>query len=194
MRHPDKARGVGAVLRVAFVLAARTQAGDGGAVVVTVAVEDLVLPAAVALVRDLPDHLEGLLVGLRSGVAVIDPAETRHLPDQFLGEKRPGYGACRAGKVVHPHQLVVDGLRDAFAAVAHVDRPDAAGNRIEVFLAGLVPDPHAAALDDDVGVLRLEGLVLDQVMPDMGLVGLDNRLDIIGLNGQVHARSLPGKW
>jgi hypothetical protein len=45
-------------------------------------------------------------------------------------------------------------------------------------------------------IRRIDGfkrLVLDQVMPDMGSVGLDNCLDIIGLDGQVHARSLPGK-
>jgi hypothetical protein len=46
-----------------------------------------------------------------------------------------------------------------------------------MFLAGRIPDPHAAAFDDDPRIDGFERLVLDQVMPDMGAVGLDNCRD-----------------
>ncbi len=64
VRHADKAGCIGAVLRVALVLTARGQAGNGGAVIVAVPVQDLVLFAAIFLVRDLAHHLEGFLVRL----------------------------------------------------------------------------------------------------------------------------------
>jgi hypothetical protein len=44
-----------------------------------------------------------------------------------------------------------------------------------------VPDAHALALDDDPGIGAFEGLVLDQVVPEMRAVGLDDGAEIVGL-------------
>ncbi len=63
-----------------------------------------------------------------------------------------------------------------------------------MLLAGGIPDPHAASLDHDPGVDRLERLVLDQMVPDMRPVGFDDSLDIIGLDGQIHDRAPPGNY
>ncbi len=192
MRDADEARREGAVLHVALVLAARRHGGERAAVVIAVAVEDLVLLAAMALVRDLADHLEGLLVRLGAGIGVVDPAHARHLLDQHLGEDRAGNGPRRIGEVIHFHKLVVDRLGDRLAAVAHVHRPDATRDGVEMLLAPGVPDPHSLALDDDARIGRLEGFVLDQVMPDMGAVGLDHFGNVVRVARGVHLPSLSG--
>ena len=186
MRHGHEARREGSVLRVALVLAAAGERGDGGAVVIALAEEDLVLLAAETLVGDLADHLEGLLVRLRSGIGVVDAGHPRHLVDQPLGEARAGDRARRTGEIVEPDQLLAHRVGDAFAAIAHIHRPDPAGNRVEQLLAALVPDPHPLALDDDPGIARLELLVLDHVMPDMRLVGGDDAGEVVFLDCAVH--------
>jgi len=186
MRHPDKAGGIRPVLRATLVLATGRQAGDRGAVIIAVAIEDLVLLAAVALVGDLADHLEGLFIGLGAGVAVIDPAHARHLVKQRLGEVRARHGPGGAGEIVQLDQLVAHRIGNALAAVADVDRPDAARNRVEQAGAVLIPDVDALALDDDPRIGGLEGFVLGQMMPDVGLVGLDNTADIICAQSAIH--------
>ena len=48
-----------------------------------------------------------------------------------------------------------------------------------MFFAGLIPNPHALALDNDIGVSGFEHFMLDQVMPNMGFVVGDNVTQII---------------
>ena len=144
------------------------------------------LLAAVFLVRDLADHLERLLVRLGAGVGVVDAGHARHPLGQFLGETRAGDGAGGAREIGHLQKLVADGIGDAFAPVSDVHGPDAARDGVEMFLAGRVPDAHALAFDHDARVDRFERLVLDQVVPDMGAIGLDHVGDIVrnGRHGQ----------
>jgi hypothetical protein len=161
-------------------------------VIVAVTVKDLALLAAVDLVRDLADHLEGLLVGLRTRVGIIDTCHARHLLDQTLGKLGRRNGSERAAPEVHLEDLIAHGIGDAFAAIANVDRPDAARNRIEEFAAGDVPDPKALALDHDARVDPFELLVLNEVVPDVGAVGLDHRAGIVGEAVSVHWVSFLG--
>jgi hypothetical protein len=126
MRHHDEARSHGSVLLGPLRLSAGRQRRQRGAVIVTLPVEDLVFAAAMVPVRDLPDHLEGLLVGLRSGVRVIDPAHARHFLDEFLGEQRTRDRSGAVGEIVHLDQLVAYGIGNALPAIADIDRPDAA--------------------------------------------------------------------
>jgi hypothetical protein len=158
-------------------------------VIVAVAVEDLPLLAAVHLVGDLADHLEGLLVGLAPAVGVVDAAQARHLLDQALAEACVGDGARGAGEEREAHELVAHGVGHPLAPVADVDGPDAARDGVDVLLAGDVPDAHPAAFDDDPRVHRLEGLVLDEVVPNVRAVGLDNGagvVDAVGVVERVH--------
>ena len=182
MRNLDEARRQGTILHGPLRLAAGRKRRDGRAVIVALAVEDLVLAPAVMPMRDLAHHLEDLLVGLRAGVGIIDPAHARHLLDQLAGKQRAGDGAGRIGEIVHLHQLVAHRVGNALAPVADIDRPHAAGHGIEMFLAGGVPDTHAAPLDDDARVDRLEHLVLDEMVPEMRAIGLDDISNIVGLN------------
>jgi hypothetical protein len=55
-----------------------------------------------------------------------------------------------------------------------------------MFLAGRVPDAHALALDDDPRIGAFEGLVLDQMVPEMRAVGLDDGAEIVGVDLVVH--------
>jgi hypothetical protein len=48
-----------------------------------------------------------------------------------------------------------------------------------MFFAGLIPNPHALALDNDIGVSGFEHFMLDQVMPNMGFVVGDNFTQVI---------------
>ncbi len=180
MGHLHETGGEGAIERVAFLLATGGEAGDGRAVIVAVAVENLPFLAAVDLVADLADHLEGFLVRLGPGVGVIDAGQARHLFGQTLGELGAGDRALGSGEIAEFRQLAGDSVGNLFAPVADVHGPDAAGHGVDVFLAGQVPDAEALALDDDLGVDGLEGLVLDEVVPDMGAVGLDQLAGVIG--------------
>ena len=157
--------------------------------VVTVTVENLVFLAAVFLVRNLAHHLEDLLIGLRSGVAVVDAAHARHLRDQLLGKFGPGDRTRCLREVAHLHQLFLHRIGNAFTAIANVDGPDRTGNGIDVFFAVLVPDPHAFAFDDDARLGFFKGFVLGQVMPDVGAVCVNHCLNIV-VTGAVHGTVL----
>src|SRR5690606_12969005 len=63
---------------------------------------------------------------------------------------------------------------------------DPARDGVDVFLALRVPDPDALALDHDAGVHGLELLVLDQVVPEVGAVGLDDFGNVVVLEGGGH--------
>ena len=154
--------------------------------VVAVAIKNLVLFAAVFLVRDLAHHFEGFLVRLGPAVHVIDAGETRHLGDQLFGVDRAGNGASGPSEIVQLDQLVAYCIGDRLAAIADVDGPDAAGNRIEMFLPVLVPDMDALAFYDDAGIGGLIRLVLAEVVPDMGLVGLYNMRNIVLAECAIH--------
>ena len=101
-------------------------------------------------------------------------------------EQRARDGAGGIGEIVHLHQLVAHRIGDALAAVADIDRPHAARDRIEKLFAGGVPDPHAAPFDDHPRVDRLERLVLDEMVPEMGAVGFDDVAEIVGPRVYVH--------
>ena len=126
VRHADETGREGSVLGVALVLTACGHRRQGRAVVVAVTVQDLVLLAAIALVRDLANDLEALLVGLRTGIRIVDAAHAGHLLDQLLGKDRAGDRADGAAEEVHLEDLVTHGIGNALAAVAHIDCPDAA--------------------------------------------------------------------
>ena len=66
-----------------------------------------------------------------------------------------------------------------FAPVADVHRPDATRDGIKVLFALGIPDPHPLAFDDDAGVDGFILLVLREVVPDMGAVGLDHGADVV---------------
>jgi len=53
----------------------------------------------------------------------------------------------------------------------------------------LVPDPHAASFNNDARLTRFKRLVLCQVMPDVGAIGLDDFFDIV-LQVAIHDRVL----
>ena len=186
MGHHHETRGEGAVLRGPLALTARRHGCKGAAVIVAVAVEDLVFLAAIFLVGDLAHHLEGLLVGLGPGIGVIDPAHPRHFVDQHLGEFSGRDRAGNGGEIIELHQLFGHRIDDPLAPIADIYGPHRAGYRVEIFLAVLVPDPHAAPLDNHPGVIFLQHLVLKQVVPDMGLVSLDDIGKIVGGGFAVH--------
>ena len=48
-----------------------------------------------------------------------------------------------------------------------------------MLLAGLVPNPHAFALNNDIGIRCLEHFMLHQVMPNMSFVVGDNFTQVI---------------
>ena len=193
MRHLDETGRERPVHRIALRLAACGQAGDRGAVVVTLTEQDLVLLATVVAVRDLPHHLEDLLIGLRAGVGIVDAGHPRHLLDQPLGEHRSGDRSGRACEIAHLHQLGAHCIGDALPPVADVDRPDPARDGIDMFLAARIPDPHALAFDDDARIDGLERLVLDQVMPQMRPIGLDHRAHVVAKCRVVHANAFQGR-
>ena len=171
MRHADEAVGIGAVLGGPLVLAAGRQRADGGAVIIAVTIQDLPLSAAMLPVGDLADHLVDLLVGLGPRVRVINPAHPRHLGDQPFCKQRRRDVARRPRIIVQLDQLVAHRIGNAFPTIAHVDRPHAARNRVQILAPVGVPKPHPLAFHEDTRVGGFIGFVLGQVMPDMGAVG-----------------------
>ena len=193
MRHFDKARREGPVLHRALLLACRGQRGDRGAVIIAVAVEDLVLAATVMAMRDLAHHLVDLLVRFRARVGIVDPGEPRHFFDQLLREHRTGDRARRACKIIQLDQLVAHRIGDADPTVAHVDRPHPARHRVKMLAALDVPDPDALAFNHHPRIDGFERFVLDQVVPDMGAVRFDHRSGVVAQNmlaGEVDAGDL----
>ena len=161
-------------------LPAGGQRGNGGAVVIALAEQDLRFQPAMMPVRDLPRHLVTLLVRLRPRVGIVNPAQPRHLFDQPLGKQRARHSARRAGIVVQLQQLVAHRIGDAFAAIAHVHRPDPARYRIKIFAALGIPELQALAFDEHPRIDGFILLVLAQVVPDMGAVGLDDMTEVVG--------------
>ena len=181
MGHRNKARRKGAVLRCPLRLARGGQGGDRGAVVVALAIQDLVFDAAVFLVRDLAYHLVNLLVGFRPRVGIINPAHPRHLGQQLFGKQRAGDRPGRACEIVQLDQLVAHRIGNAFTPVTDIDGPHTARHRIQKLAPLGVPDMDALAFDNDQRVLRFVFLVGRKVMPDMGAVGLDHPFQIVGV-------------
>ena len=112
MRHLDKTRRKRPILGVAFLLPACGQAGDGGAVVVAVAVQNLGFLAAMVFVADLADHFERLFVRLGPGVGIVNPGQARHFADQFFGELRARDRPGSPGEIAHFYQLIADRIGD----------------------------------------------------------------------------------
>ena len=174
MRDFDKPRGKGAVLGVSLFLAAGGQAGDGGAVIIAVTIQDFRLLAAIVLGRNLPHHFKGFFIRLRAGVGIINAIQTWHFADQAFGKFGTRNGAFRPCKIAKFDQLVAHGIGDFRPSIADVNRPDTAGHSIKMFLAGDIPNPHAFAFDDDLGVNRFKGFMLCQMVPNMRAVCLDH--------------------
>ena len=172
-----EAGGEGAVLNFTFELAAGAQGTDGGTMVVTGAVQDAGLLAAVLQLADLTDDLERLFVGFGTGVGQIHAAHAGHLFDEFLREFDGGDVADAVGEVAHFHHLGGHGVNDFLAAVAHVDGPHATGNGVDVGLAVDIGDAHPFALHIDGG---LEVLMLGQVVPHVLFVESDQFSFIVG--------------
>ena len=80
------------------------------------------------------------------------------------------------------------GFGDGFAAVADVYCPDAAGHGIQPFLAVLVPNTHAFALDNNARVVLFEHLVLEQVVPNVGLICRDDSGQVVVEVIAIHRR------
>ena len=179
MRNLNKTRCKRAILRVAFLLATCGKAGNRGAVVIAVTVEDFVFLAAIVFVRNLADHLKGFLVRLGTRVRIVDAVQTRHLFDQALCEFRTRNGPLSAGEVAHFHQLIADGISNFCTAIADVDGPYTARNSIKVLFARDVPNAHPFAFDDDLRIDRFKGFVLRKMVPHMRAVGFDDRSRIV---------------
>ena len=136
--------------------------------------------------RNLPDDLVGLLVGLRSRIGIIDAAHSRHFSDQPFRKQRTWNTAGRIGKIIQLHELIPHRISNRFTAIADVHRPNTARYGIEMLSPRRIPDPHPLTLDDNQWIDGFEFLVLCQMMPDMGAVRLDDVAEIILANAKVH--------
>ena len=178
VRNPRESVREGPVGLLALLLSAGGEAGDGRAVVVAVPVQDLRLAAPVQ-VGDLAHHLDRLLVGLGAAVGEEDVIQAV----QPLGQRARILGgrdrADHARVVRQPRQLLVDDPRDALPPVADVHAPDAARGPVQVLLPVDVPDARAAPLHEHLRILRLEDAVLEQVVPEVLAVLLDDVLDVV---------------
>ena len=162
MGHFHKARRIGAEQVLAFGLAGGAKGGDGGAVVVAVAVQDLDFFFLAAVVGALADHLVGLFVGLGAAVGNVHARQAGHVFQKLFGKFNGGQVAGRGGVVGHFFHLVANGVGDPVAAVAHVHAPDAAGGGVQVFLAVNVLYAQSLAFHHDHGGFAL---VFEQVVP-----------------------------
>ena len=186
VRNPDEAGSERAILRVSLILTSGAKGADRGSVVVPVAVKDLELTATVTFVGDLTNHLERLLIRLRTGIRIVNAAHSRHSGNQLFREQRARHRAGRTREIVELQELLVDGPGDRFAAVPHINRPYATGQGIEVLLSAGVPYPKSLPLDNDARIGELERLVLGQVVPDMSAVGLDHVGNVVFRELKVH--------
>ena len=139
---------------------------------------------------DLADHLERLFIRLGPRVGVVDPVKPRHLGDQHFRELGARNGAKRAAEETHLGHGIGNRLAHAFAAIANIDGPDAARHGIDMFLALDVPDAQPAAFDDDARVDGFIGLVLADMVPDMGAISLDHMAGVVGKIQGIHVRRL----
>ena len=189
MGNPHEAWRKGSVLGVALILATGGKRCNGGAVIITVTIQDLMLFAAIALMCDLTHHFKGFFIRLRSRVTIINPAHTRHFANQFFREQRPGDRAGRAREIVKLNQLVAHRVGNAFAPIADVNGPNAARDSVNMFFSVLIPNLNSLALDNNPRVIGFKRLVLYQVMPDMGAVSFDHMGNIVIVKRSVHLTS-----
>ncbi len=132
---------------------------------------------------DLAHHFEYFFVRFRTGIHIVNAAHAWHFFDQFLGELRTRDGPHALGEIVHFNQLITHSICDLCAAIANIHSPDTAGDSIQEFTTGLVPDTDAFAFHDDARVIGFQRLVLGQVVPDMGAIGLNDVGQVIhGVN------------
>ena len=157
--------------------------------VVTVTVKDLVLLAAIALVRDLTDDFEAFLVRFRTGVCVVNAAHARHFGNQLFCEQSARNRACCAAKEIHLHKLVTHSICDAFAAIANINGPNATGYSISMLLAVLIPDVDAFAFDDHLRLAGLKTFVLDQMVPHVRTICVDDFGIVVVFECTVHLHS-----
>ena len=82
-------------------------------------------------------------------------------------------------KVIHFYQLITYGVSYTLAAIAHVYCPNATRHGIEMLFAFLIPNTVAFAFHDDTWVNSFKGFMLNQVVPYVGAVILNDFLDVI---------------
>jgi hypothetical protein len=167
------------------------QAGDGSggerdAVVAAQAADDLLLLWLADGVVHVPEDLDDAVVRLRAGVGEEHLAHRhRRALDQHLGEidqrlVRLGGEGVVEGQLPH---LVGRRLHQPLVAEAERRAPQP-GHALDVFLALVVPDPHALAAADDHGALLQVRLVVG-----VGVQGVGDVAGGGGVAGRGH-RSL----
>ena len=180
VRDRDETRRERSVLGAALGLAAGAESRDGGAVVVAVAKENFGLETVVFALAYLPDDFEGFFIRLGAGAGVIHPTHAGHLVYKLFSEGRRWQVAVSAGDVVHPNKLVADRVGDALTTVADVNCPDTAGDRVKVLAAVDIGHAQTLAVSNNGGLALVEGLVLNQVVPNVGFI-LGNGFSSSGL-------------
>ena len=142
--------------------------------IIAIAIEDFGFHATVFLMRKLANHLEHLLVRFRTRVGIIHAAHAGHFADQFFSKKRAGNRSGCLRKVTDFHQLIAHCIGNGFAAIADVHGPNTTRYGVDILFAVLVPNTHAFAFYDDAWITGFERFVLEQVVPNMGLVSGNN--------------------
>ena len=180
MRHGHETRRVWAILRATFFLAASRQGGDSCAVVVTFAVKNFRLLAAMMLVADLADHFEAFFIRLRTRVRIVNAVEAGHLVDQHFSKVCAGDCPCHTAKETHFGHFICNRLADPLAAIAYVDCPNATGHGINVLFAFDVPNLNAFAFYNDTGVNAIfVRFMLRKVVPDVRAVSFNDSAGIV---------------
>ncbi len=150
---------------------------DRDAVIALHPADDLLLGWPAQCVVQIPDHLDGGVVGLGAGVGEEHLAHRhRRALDQHLRQVDHRFVRFGGEPVVERQltHLRDGGLNQAFVVETQRRAPQA-GDGFDEFLTGLVPNPHALAARDDDGP---DGLMRLQVGIGMQHVG-----DIAGGGG-----------
>ncbi len=164
-RHRVQHRPLRQVERVVVVVEAGEAARhDGAAVIAAPARDDLLLVRAPEDVVVVPDDLELGLVGIRAREAELDAlhagrGHVEHAPAEADG----GLVRIAAERVVvrELQRLLMDGVRDLAAAIAHVVAVDARKG-VDELLAVAQLDADALPARHDAGLARLPGGELAQ--------------------------------
>ena len=116
--------------------------------IITIAVENLMLFATIFFGRNLAHNLIGFFVCFRTRVRVINPAHTWHLVNQVLSKQSPRQGTCAVSEIVKLNQLIAYCIRNRFTAIAYVYSPHSARNTIKIFFALSVDYSHSLAFNN----------------------------------------------
>ena len=157
-----------AVAFLPLLLSAGAQRRHRGAVVIPAAVQDLVFVRPFVFQTEvLPDHLEGLLVCLRTAVGEEHLSQPGHQRYDLAGKPDRRDVSRRARIVGHCLQLLADGVGDGIPSVADIHAPDPARCGIQKLPSPDVLQDQAPAFHHDRGLACLEYPVLHQMMPEI---------------------------